>query len=97
VFVPARIRENAVERRVLEQLVARESPAHTQADIRYVEPRFRVGVQATIGLDGVIARTPRGVTLDRSRLRQGSVLPGRPHGPHLEVGNARVGTTTRLT
>lgn len=97
VFVPARIRNNAVERRALEQLIAQESPAHTQADIRYVEPRFRVGVQATIGLDGVIARTPHGVTLDASRLRQGTVLTGRPYGPHLEVGASRVGTTTRLT
>jgi len=97
VFVPARIRDNAVERRALERLVALEAPAHTQADIRYVEPRFRVGIQASIGLDGVIARTPCGVTLDQARLRQGTVLPGRRSGPHLDVGNARVGTTTRLT
>ncbi len=97
VFVPARVRDDASERRALEQLLARESPAHTVADICYVEPRFRVGVQATIGLDSVIARTPRGVTVDVSRLRQGTVLTGRPHAPGLEVGNARVGTTTRLT
>ena len=74
-----------------------EAPAHTKVDIRYVEPRYRVGVQASIGLDGVMARMPRGVTLDSSRLRQGSVLSGRPFGPHLEVDNARVGTTTLLT
>ena len=97
VFVPARIRDNALERRALERLLMLESPAHTQVDIRYVEPRFRVGVQATIGLDGVIARTPRGVTLDASRLRQGTVLSGRPYGPYLELDNTRVGMTTRLT
>ena len=96
VFVPARIRDCAPERRALEQLLAREAPAHTQVDIRYVEPRFRVGVQATIGLDSAIARTPLGVTLDETTLRHGSVLTGRPHGPHLQVGDARVGTTTRL-
>lgn len=97
VFVPSCIRDKPAERRALERLVALESPAHTLADIRYVEPRFRVGVQATLGLDSVVARTPRGVTLDRSRLRQGTVLTGSPSVPHLEVGNTRVGTTTRLT
>jgi len=97
VFVPARIRDDALERRALERLLVLEAPAHTQVDIRYVEPRYRVGVQATIGLDGVIARTPRGVTLDESRLRQGTVLSGRPFGPHLELDNTRVGLTTRLT
>ncbi|HEX6322445.1 MAG TPA: phage tail protein [Vicinamibacterales bacterium] len=97
VFVPSCVRDRPAERRALERLVALESPAHTQADIRYVEPRFRVGVQATLGLDSVVARTPRGVTLDRSRLRQGTVLTGSPSAPHLEVGNTRIGTTTRLT
>jgi phage tail-like protein len=97
VFVPSRIRDNAVERRSLEQLLAREAPAHTEPAIRYVEPRFRVGVQATLGFDSVVARTPRGVTLDEARLRQGTVLTGRRSAPHLQVGNTRVGTTTRLT
>lgn len=97
VFVPARVRDNAAERRALERLLALESPAHTKVDIRYVEPRYRVGVQASIGLDGVIARTPSGVTLDASRLRQGTVLSGQPFGPHLRVDDSRVGVTTRLT
>jgi len=96
-FVPARIRAHAPSRRALEQLVARETPAHVQTDIRYIEPRFRVGVQAMIGLDSVIARTPLGVTLDDARLRQGTILTGRPRTPDLRVGDARLGTTTRLT
>ncbi|MFB9240314.1 hypothetical protein IV454_24045 [Massilia antarctica] len=80
VFVPARIRAMPTERRALEQLLAQETPAHTQADIRYVEPRFRVGVQAMIGLDSVIARTPCGVRLNQAVLRQATVLSGR-HAP----------------
>jgi len=60
VFVPARIRDSASEKRALDDLLAREAPAHTAVDVRYVEPRFRVGVQASIGLDAVIARTPCG-------------------------------------
>lgn len=93
VFVPARIRELPAERRALELLLAQEAPAHTQADIRYVEPRFRVGVQAMIGLDSVIARTPCGVRLDQAPLGQGTVLSGRHRpGAALETGNARVGS-----
>ena len=97
VFVPARVRDDPAERRALERLLVLEAPAHTKVDIRYVEPRYRVGIQASIGLDGVVARMPSGVTLDSARLRQGSVLRGRPFGSHLEVDNARVGTTTLLT
>jgi hypothetical protein len=98
VFVPSRVRESEVDRQALEQLLAREAPAHTRVDIRYVEPRFRVGVQATIGLDAVVARTPRGVVLGGAALRRGTVISGRRvHGPQLQVGDARVGTTTRLT
>jgi phage tail-like protein len=96
-FVPARIRKQDSTRRFLELLVARQTPAHVEADIRYVEPRFRVGVQAMIGLDSVIARTPLGVPLDGVRLGQGSILTGRPRTPDLAVGQARVGSTTRMT
>ena len=100
VFVPARVRESESERRALEQLLARETPAHALCDLRYVEPRFRVGVQATLGLDSVVARTPSGVSFGKSVLGQGSVLsapPARRGGPKLRVGEARVGSTTVLT
>jgi phage tail-like protein len=100
VFVPARVRDCESERRALEQLLAREAPAHTLYDLRYVEPRFRVGVQATIGLDSVVARTPKDVHLGESTLGRGSILsspPGRRGGPKLRVGEARVGSTTALT
>lgn len=100
VFVPARVRENESERRALEQLLARETPAHALCDLRYVEPRFLVGVQATIGLDSVVARTPKDVHLGNNSLGQGTVLsspPARRGGPKLRVGEARVGSTTVLT
>ena len=99
VFVPARVRSCDGERRAFERLLARETPAHTACDIRYVEPRFRVGVQAMIGLDSVVARTPRGVTLAQASLGQGTVLsapPSRRDGAQLAVGNARIGSTTLL-
>lgn len=107
VFVPARVREQPAQARALKRLLALETPAHVQAEIHYVEPRFRVGVQATLGLDSVIARTPCGVPLPGGAatarpLGQGTVLPGRGvHARHgrtaLNVGTARVDTTTRLS
>jgi len=97
VFVPARIRASDAERRTFEQLLARETPAHTDCEVHYVEPRFRVGQQAMIGLDSVIARTPSGVVLDANRLGQGTVLSGPPgRRAALRVGDTRVGTTTSI-
>jgi phage tail-like protein len=39
-------------------LVEREKPAHTRFHLRVVEPRMRVGVQASIGVDTIIAAGP---------------------------------------
>jgi phage tail-like protein len=97
VFVPARVKMRDWQRRGLERLLAEESPAHTQWDIEYVEPRFRVGVQALIGFDSVIARVPRGIRLNDNRLGQGTVVPPDLGRPPLVGINARVGETTRLT
>jgi phage tail-like protein len=96
VFVPARVKSREWQRRGLEQLLALEAPAFTQWDINYVEPRFRVGVQASIGLDSVIARVPAGMRLNDNRLGQGTVLPPHP-GRRARIGiNSRVGETVRL-
>ena len=101
VFVPARVRSSPEERKGLENLLQAESPAHTLYDVRYVEPRFRVGVQAMLGYDSVIARIPQGVRLGDAELGQGTVLTGAPRtrkGPSMVVGaNARIGTSTKLT
>lgn len=100
VFVPACYRESESRRRSLENLLKSESPGHAQHQIVYVEPRFRIGFQAMIGLDSVVGRYPAGVTLDRSPLGKATVLtspPGRGGPPGLSVGeSSRVGTTTRL-
>jgi hypothetical protein len=42
-----------VEQRI-SQLVEREKPVHTQANICPLLPRFRIGVQSTIGTDSVV-------------------------------------------
>jgi hypothetical protein len=95
------VRDVPTERKGLENLLRAESPAHTVYDVRYVEPRFRVGVQATLGYDAVVARIPQGVRLGDAALRQGAVLTAAPrtrNGPSMVVGtSARVGTSTKVT
>lgn len=100
VFVPARIAKNDAERKGLENLLKFESPAHTKWTIHYVEPRFRIGFQSTMGFNTAIGRWPQGVTLGSTKLRQGSVLsppPGRAGRQGFILGKeSRIGTTTEL-
>jgi phage tail-like protein len=97
VFVPASCVRNASLSRALNRLVALEKPAHVQAQVIPVEPRFRVGVQAMLGLDAVIGwRTPP-VRLDETALAHGTVLTSAiDPRPRFRVGDARVGEHTVL-
>jgi phage tail-like protein len=100
VFVPSRYRDSDLDRKALEILLRSESPAHTRYYLRYVEPRFRIGVQSMIGFDTVIGRVPQGVTLGEGALGQGTVLTSPLHlqgGPTIALGKeGRIGTTTEL-
>jgi phage tail-like protein len=105
VFMPASLGQTAPQRKSLEQLLANESPAHTQYTIEYVQPRFRIGVQAMIGLDAVVGRYPSGATLGTATLDRGTVLGGSPVGrgpdgqphPSMRIGSrSQIGSTTRL-
>jgi len=92
-FVPCRYRRSENERRALEQLLRTESPAHTQHQIVFVEPRFRIGVQSMIGFDAVVGRVPEGVRLDRAPLGRATVLSGTTARRTFALGEGRIGTT----
>ena len=100
VFVPACFGRAEHHIKALRNMIESEKPAHTQYQLIYVEPRFRIGFQSSIGLDAVVGRYPEGVTLDGAPLGQATVLSTPAHkrgGPSLEVGvEARVGSSTRL-
>lgn len=97
VFVPA-----AAARRIppgrLEQVVELAKPAHTQARIEVVEPGFRIGTHAFVGLDTVIGRYPDAVVEGESRLGRDAVLgPSADEAvaPRLRVGvRSRIGSST---
>jgi hypothetical protein len=100
VFVPACVGAADGRRRALENLLAAESPAHTRWHIEYVEPRFRIGVQSTLGFDAVVAAPPRTIALGGEPLG-GTVLgaPARERegGRQWEAGvNSRIGAGRRL-
>ena len=100
VFVPASFRVSDTERKALENILRNGRPAGTQAQLEYVEPRFRIGFQSMIGFDSVVGRYPAGVTLNDTALGCGTVLTGPAHkraGPSFAIGDqASIGTTTRL-
>lgn len=97
VFVPAACVRNPSLARALKTLVELERPAHVQAQVIAVEPRFRVGVQAMLGLDAVIGWRPQPAALDDALLGRGTVLTGgTDNRPRLRVGDARVGEKTVL-
>src|SRR5262249_3108456 len=54
VFFPADPYRVETTRRQVAAVVEREKPAHTEATLCPVYPRFRVGVQATVGVDSVV-------------------------------------------
>lgn len=97
VFVPAACVRDPSMSRALRRLVDLERPAHVQVQVIAVEARFRVGVQAMLGLDAVVGWQAQPVELDGSLLGRASVLPSSiDDRPRMRVGNARVGEGTVL-
>lgn len=76
-------------------LIEREKPAHTEYHLCVIEPRLRVGFQARVGKDAVVAGPPsqlllhEGMALDRQ-----SSLGGEPNAVVGE--HSRVGVSTRV-
>jgi phage tail-like protein len=44
-------------------VVRREKPAHTVGGVRLIDARMRVGLQARVGVDAIVAAGPRGIAL----------------------------------
>jgi phage tail-like protein len=82
------------------RVVEREKPAHTEATLCPVLPRFRVGVQATVGVDTVVGGVSHLVLNRLSTLSYDSILACSAPEHHLRaLGSAvrpRLGMTTKL-
>lgn len=58
VFVPSSWVRTKTDEEMLRRALNAEKPAHTSFDLCLVEPRLRVGLQATVGVDTVIGAQP---------------------------------------
>jgi phage tail-like protein len=76
VFLPASAGLREQQRKVVQRLLQFATPAHTAGTVEYVEPRFRIGVQSSLGLDSVVARVPAGLVLGETPLGRATVLTG---------------------
>ena len=98
VFVPQR--GGGLRRETVEAVVDAAKPAHTQGTVELVEPRFRIGIQAFVGLDTVVGAYPGEVVAGESRLGFDAVLgpsADEAERPTLRVGvRSRVGSTTLI-
>jgi phage tail-like protein len=99
VFVPAFASWGDDEKAVLERIVEIAKPAHTLGTVELLRPRFRVGIQAFIGLETVVGCYPERTAVNETKLGYDSVLQdGDPGRPGLRTGmNARIGASTRLS
>lgn len=75
-------------------VIEREKPAHTTYHLCIIEPRMRVGFQARVGIDAVVAAPPTRMGLGEQMLGEDTALGGPPAG---RIGEeSRVGITTRV-
>lgn len=79
----------------LRRIIDQEKPAHTAYQLCIIDPHFRVGFQSRVGIDTVVAGTPRSLALDSDReLGLDSALAG-PTPSSIGAEN-RLGISTRL-
>lgn len=84
----------------IQQIIDMAKPAHTLAELRWDEPRFRIGIQSFLGVDTVLAKLPVGVIEGQGTLGYDTVL-GQPDEtakrPSSRMGrSSRIGCNTVL-
>ena len=100
VIVPRWPGANESDRMSLEQIIDMAKPAHTHAQLRWDEPRFRIGLQSFVGVDTVLAEYSVGMIEAQGKLGYDTVLgsPGKStKRPSSQVGrSSRIGCNTLL-
>jgi hypothetical protein len=101
VFFPASPYSVKTTMEKVQQVVEREKPAHTQAELCPVLPRLRVGVQATVGADAVVGGISHLVLNSLSTLNYDSILSCSREENRLRAGGTslhpRTGISTVLS
>jgi hypothetical protein len=91
--------ERTCTRTRIKEVLDREKPAHTEYELCIIEPHFRVGFQARIGIDAVVAGPGVGLTLNKEQpLGRETVLMPDDQEIGGRIGQrARMGQDTTLT
>jgi phage tail-like protein len=88
------------DEKALQQVIDLAKPAETLGKLQWAEPRFRLGIQAFVGVDTVIGRYPLGVIEGHGKLGYDTVLgdPAEEATRHsMKIGDtSRVGCNTVL-
>ena len=86
------------DRAVIMQVVEEEKPAHTGFHICYASPRMRVGIQARVGIDALVAEGPATISLGETSILDGGTVLGGPAPGDAAVGShGLVGIDMRLS
>jgi phage tail-like protein len=100
VYLPVRAAVSDMEKQTLLRIIEMAKPAHTKGDLRFAEPRFRVGVQAFVGMDTILGDYPDRVVMGEGTLGYDTVLgPSEDESgpPTMRVGvRARIGSSTLM-
>ncbi len=110
VFVPSAWINTAKDEEMVHRALREEKPAHTSYELCLVEPRFRLGLQSTLGIDTIVGAWPTArlacthdtdvppSRLPRHCLGFDTILAAQPGGPPtMQVGpKTRAGIDTLL-
>jgi phage tail-like protein len=75
VVVDAYRAHDPATRAEIARIVEREKPAHTDYRIELIAPEFRIGLQASVGVDAIVGGDPPALRLDPARLGYDTRLP----------------------
>jgi hypothetical protein len=87
----------AHQRRALRDAIDAEKPAHTDYHLCFAEAHMRVGYQARLGVDAIVAEGPPPRRLDGTTLGRDSYLAGGPPAVARVGAAARVGQDTVIS
>src|SRR5262249_35312511 len=74
VYVPAYQAPNAALHDAIRTVIDVEKPAHTDSELCFIEPTMRVGMQARLGIDTIVANEPAAAPLSGVTLGTDSYL-----------------------
>jgi hypothetical protein len=96
ISVPAGALPSQGQREMLQRVIEAEKPAHTDYHLCFVEPRMRVGFQARLGIDSIVASAPPPMDLSGAALGLDSYLGEEPEQAGRVGQRAHLGQDTRI-